>query len=73
MDTTEPDVVNARLARITTVQFLYSSGLLDRKDAEEVLNLPLIPGNDATIVDDRTLLDASQDDIFKVIKPAEGA
>ena len=50
-------VLMARKIRLATIMNLFQQGLLEEKDAKELLQGPLAPGDDSTIVDDSRYFD----------------
>lgn len=62
-------IISARLARVFAVQFMYSTGLLERADALDALDGPLTPGDEATHFDDSVLLDLPVADVYAAIWP----
>jgi len=59
----------ARFMRITFVKQFFTLGELTREEAEELLNLPLSPGDESTLVDDRELLGLSSSEIMAILFP----
>lgn len=62
-------IITARLSRVFAVQFMYSTGLLERADALYALNGPLTPGDETTRFDDSALLDLPLADVYAAIMP----